>query len=122
MTELAQAPGVGVIRGFGAVRRAGLVEDAANVTQHGIQADEKLIGNLLVRLAGGDEAEHLRLTLAQSVRECRTPRCSGRFRGRVPKRYGFFESRRHAHGLKLGDGETKLRLSLRSLLRKVAEE
>jgi hypothetical protein len=53
---------LGVRRRLGAVGDAGLVEDVADVTAHGVQADDELMSDLLVRMAGGEEAEDLGLT------------------------------------------------------------
>ena len=43
------------------------IEDAGNVVGHGLGADEKLVGYLLVRLADGYETQHLHLARGQAV-------------------------------------------------------
>jgi hypothetical protein len=50
---------------LGAVRQVELAQDIAHMLAHRALADDQLVGNLLVRPALGDEAEHLDL----SVRE-----------------------------------------------------
>src|SRR5688572_26707433 len=56
---------VGPGRGGGAARHAELVEDVADVTGHGLLADEQYLGDGAIRLAGRDEAQHLCLAFAE---------------------------------------------------------
>lgn len=50
------------------IARAYLGEDVADVTDYGVLADEQLLGYLAIRLACGNEAQHLDLSLCQAIR------------------------------------------------------
>ena len=65
VSDEALAAGVG--RGLGAVGGAGLVEEISHVGAHRRRADEQFLGDLPVCLSGGHQAEHLHLTLGQTV-------------------------------------------------------
>src|SRR5437867_4260862 len=56
---------VGPGGGACAARSGKLVEDVADVAGHGFFADEQLFRDVSIRLAGRDQAEHLRLALAE---------------------------------------------------------
>ena len=47
------------------VRHAELVEDVAHVPGNGLFADEKLVGDGVIGLAGGKQTEDLRLSFAE---------------------------------------------------------
>ena len=64
----------GLCRSFSPVGYSGLVEDAAYVVADGSDADDRLISYLPVRLVGGNEAQHLHLPLAQTIRAGRGSR------------------------------------------------
>ncbi len=64
---LHQTPAGGVARCLSSVGSAGFVQDVAEVTAHGAGPDEQLFGNLSVRLAGNDEAEHLHLSVGEAI-------------------------------------------------------
>ena len=60
----------GVTCRLGAVGDAGLVEDVADVSAHGVQADNQLIGDLLVGAPGGKETEYLSFAVGQTLVRC----------------------------------------------------
>jgi hypothetical protein len=60
---------VGVRRGLGAVRAAGLAQDAADVVRGRVLADEQLGADLAVAHPAGDQAEDLDLAGRQAVRK-----------------------------------------------------
>src|SRR5690242_15196577 len=56
-----QAPPDGVSGGFSAIGHPEFGEDAADMVQDRIGADEQPLGDRAVRVAGGDQAQHLDL-------------------------------------------------------------
>src|SRR5262245_36552427 len=71
LVEHPQCPGAG--DGLGAVGRAELAEDVADVLFDGVEHHHQLVGYLLVRPARGQQPQHLQLPAAQRL---------GRLRGR----------------------------------------
>ena len=78
-----QAVPVGVGRSLGPLARADLAEYVRYVPHHGVAAQEKLVGDLLVRVTGGNKTQDLYLALAQSV--------GIRGRGGCPRRFSVVE-------------------------------
>jgi len=68
----AEFPGPG--DGFGAVGRTELAENMADVLLHGVEGDDELGGDALIRLAGRECLEHLELAVSQRLDDARCGR------------------------------------------------
>src|SRR5258705_7133181 len=68
----AEFPGPG--DGFGAVGRTELAENMADVLLHGVEGDDELGGDALIRLAGRECLEHLELAVGQRLDDARCRR------------------------------------------------
>src|SRR5215469_14099113 len=68
--------------GLGPVVRAQLGEDVLDPPLHGLLGDRKLVGDLFVGIAGGNQPQHTDFSLRQSVGGCMLGKFIGSFGGK----------------------------------------